>query len=57
MIDLDKIHSEMTEEQVRELTRLRGCCACHISPPCSACCDPLTLDEALTLGLVPEVGT
>ncbi len=39
-----------------ELVRLRGGCSCFISPPCEACCNPLTAGEAAYLGLCEEEG-
>jgi hypothetical protein len=40
----------------REMVDMRGGCRCHISPPCSACCSPLTQHEAECLGWEPPVG-
>jgi hypothetical protein len=54
MNDLKRIYENMTDEQGEELIALRGGCRCHINPPCSAHSDPLTMDEALELGLVEE---
>jgi hypothetical protein len=39
---------------LKELTSLRGGCSCHISPPCAACCRPLTAEEAIDLGIYEE---
>lgn len=39
------------DKQAR-LLEMRGGCRCCISPPCSACVDPVTDDEAEKLGLV-----
>jgi hypothetical protein len=33
---------------------MRGGCSCHISPPCHACCEPLTEEEADSLGLLDD---
>ena len=38
------------EELRKALAELRGGCSCHISPPCFACSEPLTLEEAYYLG-------
>ena len=38
----------------KRLVEMRGGCRCCISPPCSACCEPLTMAEADRLGLLPE---
>jgi hypothetical protein len=40
----------LTDEQYRELRSHRGGCSCHISPPCSACSNPITWGEARYLG-------
>jgi hypothetical protein len=40
----------LTDEQYRELRGHRGGCSCHISPPCSACSNPITWGEARYLG-------
>lgn len=45
---------EGDEDLFRDLIRLRGGCSCHISPPCNACCDPLTIDEAIDLGIYED---
>jgi uncharacterized protein (DUF779 family) len=52
---LRKIHREMPDEQRAALTEYRGGCSCHYAPPCLACSDPLTEEEALELGLIEEV--
>lgn len=36
-----------------ELVEHRGGCTCFISPPCNACCEPMTEDEAEYLGYEP----
>ncbi len=61
----DTFHREKTLEQkfdelneklagddgyFRQLVEHRGGCSCHASPPCSAWCDPLTIEEAEALG-------
>ncbi len=45
---------EGDEDLIRDLIALRGGCSCHISPPCRACCDPLTVDEAINLGIYED---
>lgn len=47
---------ELTEEEQLQLIELRGGCSCFISPPCGSCCNPLTFEEAETLGHVPPMG-
>src|SRR5215208_4343888 len=37
-----------------ELLGMRGGCRCCISPPCNACVDPVTMDEAERLGFHME---
>jgi hypothetical protein len=45
------------------LIEFRGGCSCHVAPPCGACSNPLTEEEAKALGwmddthaeVVPEV--
>jgi len=44
--ELEKMDEELTNEQRILLIRHRGGCSCHINPPCSNCCNPLTEDEA-----------
>jgi hypothetical protein len=39
----------------RQLVDMRGGCCCHLSPPCNACCTPLTQHEAECLGWGPPV--
>lgn len=50
--ELDKV--ELTDEQEARLVEYRGGCSCHLSPPCAAHSDPLTLDEAEWLGLLDD---
>lgn len=47
-------HVANDEHLRKRLVEMRGGCRCCISPPCSACCEPLTLGEAERLGLLPE---
>lgn len=52
--------SDLTDGQLRRLIELRGGCRCWMSAPCSACCDPITDEEAEELGVAlapaaPEV--
>lgn len=44
-------HVADDESLRRKLLYIRGGCACHISPPCSACYNPITSDEAEYLKL------
>jgi hypothetical protein len=52
------INEELSDRQRTALRELRGGCACHISPPCSCCCEPLTLEEVQSLSAIAgkEVG-
>lgn len=52
MVDLRKLHENLSDEQRQELTEHRGGCRCHLDPPCGSCCDPLELEEALDLGFI-----
>lgn len=45
---------EGDENLIRDLISLRGGCSCHISPPCHACANPLTVDEAIDLGIYED---
>jgi hypothetical protein len=45
-----------SEEDAERIRALRGGCTCWQHPPCSACTNPITLDEAVELELpVDEV--
>lgn len=48
----EDIDIELSDKQIKDLIRLRGGCSCHINPPCSACCNPLTETEAKDLGII-----
>ncbi len=50
---LDELGEKIANDDdlYRALITLRGGCRCHISPPCGACCNPLTASEAIDLGL------
>ena len=39
---------------LHELISLRGGCSCHISSPCHACCNELTVAEAIELGILED---
>jgi len=54
---LDELDERVANDQAlyRELISLRGGCSCHISPPCGACCSPLTISEAIDLGIWEEL--
>lgn len=45
---------ELTDKQISDLRQLRGNCSCHINPPCSYCSDPITVGEAIELGIIGE---
>ena len=53
---IDRIAENLSDEQVLELVKHRGGCRCHISPPCNACTEPLTIPEAQCLGWWDEEG-
>lgn len=42
------------DDLIKELISLRGGCACHLAPPCAACCRPLTAEEAIDLGIYED---
>ena len=50
---LDELDERVANDDTlyRALISLRGGCSCHVSPPCGACCNPLTASEAINLGL------
>lgn len=50
----DALPEDILEEGdlYKRLVDMRGGCRCFISPPCSACCEPMSLDEADSLGLL-----
>lgn len=52
MINLRRIAENLTDAENIDLVAYRGGCNCHRSPPCGACSNPLTLDEAIALGFV-----
>ena len=39
-------------DEWKRLLHMRGGCRCCVSPPCSACVDPIDEDEAIKLGLL-----
>ncbi len=53
---LDYIYENLSDDQNRELISYRGGCRCHISPPCHACSERLTIPEAKHLGWWEEKG-
>lgn len=49
---------EPTDAQLRQLLDARGGCRCpHVSPPCGACCEPITQREFEELFFEPSQGT
>jgi hypothetical protein len=54
--ELDDLSEKVANDDalLRELTNLRGGCSCHISPPCHACCNELTVAEAIELGILED---
>jgi hypothetical protein len=53
---LDSLDEKVADDPAlyRELISIRGGCPCHINPPCGACCSPLTMSEAVELGIWPD---
>jgi hypothetical protein len=53
---LDELGEKVANDDslMAELISLRGGCSCHVSPPCAACVNPLTADEAISLGIFEE---
>jgi hypothetical protein len=54
---LDDLSEKVANDDslMAELISLRGGCSCHLSPPCAACANPLTADEAIFLGIFEEL--
>ncbi len=54
--DLDELEEQVWNDDtlIPKLISFRGGCSCHISPPCAACCSPLTAEEAIDLGIYEE---
>lgn len=47
-----EIEDSLSTGQARALLEYRGGCECPLGwPPCKACCDPITYDEAAELDL------
>lgn len=42
----DWMNDELDDEEQVYLTKYRGGCSCHLSPPCHNCCSPVTETEA-----------
>lgn len=49
---LSNLEEDMSDDNRHKLIDMRGGCRCFISPPCHACCDPLTAHEAQDLDLI-----
>ena len=54
--ELDVLSEKVANDDalLQELISLRGGCSCHINPPCHACCNELTVAEAIELGIIEE---
>jgi hypothetical protein len=54
--ELDVLDEKVANDDAlySELISLRGGCSCHISSPCSTCCTPLTVEEAIDLGIYDD---
>jgi hypothetical protein len=52
---IGELDEAMDDDTRARLIQLRGGCSCCVSPPCSACCNPLTEEEAIRLGLLTEI--
>lgn len=55
-VTFDEVAKRLPEDtdMLLELIDHRGGCACFVSPPCSACSEPLTVDEAIELGWMED---
>lgn len=53
-IDEDTWLGDVDERAWFRLVEKRGGCRCCVSPPCSACTEPLTEDELNTVGYTYE---
>lgn len=53
-ISWDDWLGDVDEAAWRRLLEKRGGCSCHISPPCSSCCDPVSEDELNSVGYTYE---
>jgi hypothetical protein len=49
LLEVDKRAWEIILEE-------RGGCCCHISPPCGACCEPISEEELNGVGYTYEKG-
>lgn len=52
---LDKL--ELGTAELEALLELRGGCHCtwpNAAPPCRVCTDPITVEEAIALDLIPD---
>lgn len=45
---------ELSDDDLESLVKYRGGCSCHLSPPCHNHVEPVTMEEAIYLGLVEE---
>lgn len=54
--ELDRLDDMVANDDdlFKELTILRGGCSCHIWAPCGACSNPLTVWEAIGLGIYED---
>lgn len=54
--ELDVLSEKVANDDalLHELISLRGGCSCHISPPCHACCNELTVAEAAELRILED---
>ena len=51
---IGELDEAMDDDTRSRLIHLRGGCSCCVSPPCGACCNPLTEEEAILLGLLTD---
>lgn len=49
-ISEDTFLGDVDESAWKKLFERRGGCSCHISPPCSACSDPVEEEELNNVG-------
>lgn len=53
---LDNLWENLSDSERDQLLMFRGGCTCFLSPPCRACTEPMTFEEAEILGHVPPMG-
>lgn len=51
---VEAIEADLSDKQREDLVEHRGGCRCHLSPPCFACSEPITMLEADELGWLED---